>query len=158
MKNFKIYSIALLLVILVGCALLLLSCDTAPVDPCAEGHTLVTDAAVKATCTQKGLTEGTHCSVCQKVLTEQAPAEKLAHTPGEWITVTEATCTQKGSAYRACTVCESITETKTTDTAEHTFSEWETLIAPTCEANGSKTRSCTSCNATERESDRKSVV
>ncbi|MCD7827497.1 MAG: DUF6273 domain-containing protein, partial [Clostridiales bacterium] len=30
----------------------------------AKGHTVVIDKAVEATCTQSGLTEGSHCSVC----------------------------------------------------------------------------------------------
>ena len=36
-----------------------------------EEHTPVTDAAVPATDTTDGLTEGSHCSVCQKILVEQ---------------------------------------------------------------------------------------
>ncbi|GEM_PF-230300 len=34
-------------------------------------HTIVTDKAVPATCTEAGLTEGKHCSVCNKVFTAQ---------------------------------------------------------------------------------------
>ena len=37
----------------------------------ATGHTEVIDTAVAATCTTNGLTEGSHCSVCQTVLTAQ---------------------------------------------------------------------------------------
>ena len=37
----------------------------------ALGHNEVIDAAVDATCTQSGLTEGKHCSVCDTVLTAQ---------------------------------------------------------------------------------------
>lgn len=42
-------------------------------------HTEVTDPAVEATCQKSGLTEGSHCSVCQKVITSQKTVEKLAH-------------------------------------------------------------------------------
>lgn len=37
----------------------------------AKGHTLVTDAAVAATCSTKGKTEGSHCSVCNAVIKAQ---------------------------------------------------------------------------------------
>ena len=39
--------------------------------PLACDHKEVTDAAKPATCTETGLTEGKHCSVCGKVLVEQ---------------------------------------------------------------------------------------
>lgn len=50
----------------------------------ATGHTPVTDKAVAATCTDKGLTEGSHCSVCGEVLTPQSetPLLKHAYTDG----------------------------------------------------------------------------
>ncbi len=44
------------------------------------GHTEVVDAAVASTCSATGLTEGKHCSVCNKVLVAQEIVEKLPHT------------------------------------------------------------------------------
>ena len=38
----------------------------------ATGHSPVTDPGREATCTETGLTEGSHCDVCEKVLQEQA--------------------------------------------------------------------------------------
>ena len=44
----------------------------------ALGHTVVTDKAVLATTTSTGLTEGSHCSVCGKVLRAQKTVPKVA--------------------------------------------------------------------------------
>ena len=62
----------------------------------ACNHVAMVDAAVEPTCTQEGLTEGTHCRLCGETLIEQTPIQKTEHTPGK-----EATCTTAQS----CTVC-----------------------------------------------------
>ena len=43
-------------------------------------HTEVVDAAVAATCTTAGLTEGKHCSVCNEILVAQDVVEATGHT------------------------------------------------------------------------------
>ncbi len=45
----------------------------------AKGHTEVKDAAVAATCTATGLTEGKHCSVCGTVTVKQDVTEIIPH-------------------------------------------------------------------------------
>ncbi len=42
-------------------------------------HTPETDEAVAPTCTATGLTEGSHCSVCEEVLTAQTVVDMVAH-------------------------------------------------------------------------------
>ena len=43
----------------------------------AKGHTVVIDPAVEATEEHEGLTEGSHCSVCNKIIVEQKVIPKL---------------------------------------------------------------------------------
>ncbi len=43
-------------------------------------HTPETDEAVAPTCSTTGLTEGSHCSVCEEVLVEQTVVDKIDHT------------------------------------------------------------------------------
>ena len=65
-------------------------------------HVEVTDAAVAPTCTEKGLTEGKHCSKCGKILTAQTEIDALGHDL-ETHDGQEATCTEKGwKAYVTC--------------------------------------------------------
>ena len=66
----------------------------------AFGHTEVTDAAVAATCTQNGLTEGKHCSTCGTVLIAQEEIPALEH---DYVSTTiEPTCTENGSTTYTC--------------------------------------------------------
>ena len=58
-------------------------------------HVAVTDAAVAPTCTEKGLTEGKHCSKCGKILTAQTEIDALGHEI-EHHDGQPATCTEKG--------------------------------------------------------------
>lgn len=48
-------------------------------DPCRNGHKIVVDKAVKATCAKTGKTEGKHCSVCDTILKEQKEVPALGH-------------------------------------------------------------------------------
>lgn len=48
-----------------------------------EKHNIVTDAAVAATATESGLTEGSHCSVCGKVIVAQEVISVLGEQGGE---------------------------------------------------------------------------
>ena len=49
----------------------------------ALGHTEVVDEAVAPTCDNTGLTEGKHCSVCNKVIVAQTTIAKVAHNYGD---------------------------------------------------------------------------
>lgn len=74
----------------------------------SERHIPVTDAAVPATCTTTGLTEGSHCSACGMVIVAQQSIPATGHTP-----VTDpavpATYTQTGLTEGShCSVCGEI--------------------------------------------------
>ena len=73
-----------------------------------KAHTPVVDAAVAATCEKTGLTEGSHCSVCNEVLVAQKVVDKIPHT----LTKTDAkaaTCTEDGNnEYYTCSACRKV--------------------------------------------------
>ena len=65
-------------------------------------HVEVTDVAVAPTCTEKGLTEGKHCSKCGKILQAQNEIPALGHDL-EHHGKKDATCTEPGwKEYDTC--------------------------------------------------------
>ena len=58
-------------------------------------HTEVVDKGYDATCEKEGLTDGSHCSVCNEVIKEQTKIEKKEHS---WIDATK-------KAPKTCSVC-----------------------------------------------------
>ena len=66
----------------------------------ALGHSEVVDEAVEPTCTEMGLTEGKHCSVCGVVTLKQEPVFAKGHSYKETIVI--ATCTDAGYMEYVC--------------------------------------------------------
>ncbi len=56
------------------------TCTCGETQGTALGHTEVVDQAVDATCTEIGLTQGKHCSVCGETLVAQQTVATLGHT------------------------------------------------------------------------------
>ena len=120
----------------------------------ANGHTVVVDEAVAPTCTATGLTEGSHCSVCKKVLKAQTVVEKLDHTPGEAVKedVVESTCTSEGNYELAvyCSVCKKALSRDyiTTPKAEHAKVTHEAKAATCTEIGWNAYETCKNCSYT----------
>ncbi len=71
-------------------------------------HTIVKDEGYQATCTESGLTEGSHCSICNELIIKQEVIEKLGHTEvidAEY----SATCTEPGLTEGShCSICDEV--------------------------------------------------
>ncbi len=119
-------------------------------------HTAVPDAAVPATCTESGLTEGSHCSICNEVLVAQEviPAGHKADSV-QFENVVAATCTVAGSKDSVvyCSVCKAeLSRTKIEILAaghKADSVQFENIVAATCTVAGSKDSVvyCTVCKA-----------
>ena len=148
-----------------------------------EEHVEATDAAVAPTCTEKGLTEGKHCSKCGKILKAQTEIDALGHDlenhDGQ-----EATCTEKGwKAYVTCkregcdhttyeeipalghiggtatcteqAVCERCNE-KYGNALGHNYGDLIPKTEPTCSATGTEAHyKCSVCNKVFKEDELK---
>lgn len=114
-------------------------------------HTAVTDAAVDATCTETGLTEGSHCSVCGETIVAQSVVPATGHTEVKDPAV-PATCTSTGLTEGShCSVCgATIVAQETTAKLAHDYVGEQTK-APTCTDTGIMTYTCSVCGDTYTE-------
>ena len=115
-------------------------------------HTEVVDKAVEPTCTETGLTEGKHCSVCSAVLVEQKVVPAKGHIEVVDKAV-EPTCTKTGlTEGKHCSVCNKVLVKQTIVPAKgHSWDSGKITAAPTCTKTGVKTYTCTECDATRTE-------
>ena len=115
----------------------------------AKGHTEVIDNALEATCTETGLTEGSHCGVCGEILVAQTAVPAKGHNFGEWYETKVPTETENGEKRRDCADCDHY-ETATIAMLSHSHDRWEQItleaVAPTCTTTGlTEGKKCSSC-------------
>ncbi len=107
-------------------------------------HDVVVDQAVAPTCTEKGLTEGSHCGVCNAVIVpqEEVPA---GHNPVTDSAV-DPTCTEKGLTEGShCDRCGTVLVAQEDIAAlGHDYDE-EIINAASYYEDGSKSISCSRC-------------
>lgn len=124
-----------------------------PIDPKNYAN-IVKDVAVAPTCTETGLTEGSHCGDCNKILIAQEVVSSTNHT--EVIDpAVAATCTETGLTEGShCSVCNKIlVAQKTVSALNHSFTNYISNDDATCTEDGTKTAKCDRCDVTDTQSD-----
>lgn len=115
---------------------------------CKE-HATVADAAIAATCTTAGKTEGSHCSVCNTVIVAQEVIPATGHKTVK-DTAVAATCTASGLTEGShCGTCSAILVAQTVIPATGHTEVTDAAVAATCTESGLTQGShCSVCTAT----------
>ena len=113
---------------------------------CAHEQTELRDV-VAATCTEKGYTGDTYCTVCGTKLQSGQETGALGHSWNKGTVTKEPTCTEDGTRELTCTECQATT-TETIVANGHSWAEVFTVDKPaTCTEEGSESIHCTACDA-----------
>ncbi len=112
-------------------------------------HTEVVDPRVEPNCTETGLTEGSHCSVCNTVLVTQ---EIISATGHSYETeVIAPTCISVGYTKYTCHCGDTYNDDEVPATGIHTWDEGTVTTAPTDKKTGIMTYGCIHCDETKTE-------
>ncbi|MBR5144509.1 MAG: C-type lectin domain-containing protein [Clostridia bacterium] len=143
--------IFILLIVLSTCIACFTSCKLInSIFNCKHKET-ITDAAVAPTCTESGLTEGSHCAKCGEVVLAQEVVSALGHTNVIDDSV-PPTCTNSGLTSGVhCSVCNTTIVAQETVPLSHTYGEWEIISEGDCFTPGEKKRVCFECSEEEIE-------
>ena len=115
----------------------------------ALGHEAVTDEAVPASCTETGLTEGSHCSRCNEILLVQEIVPALGHDWSDWED-SRTSCDEVGTRTRSCSVCGE-EEIEELSAGTHTWDNGTVTKQPDCTQPGTMQFTCTVCGDTFTE-------
>ncbi len=118
-------------------------------------HTPVKDAAVEATCKDTGLTEGSHCSVCDVVLVEQEIVPTNENHRPRTLRPKDPTCEDTGLTEGSyCTLCEKVLEAQEEIPSRGHTPVIDKAVEPTCTKTGLKEGShCDVCGNTILEQE-----
>lgn len=113
-------------------------------------HSITIIQKIEPTCSSIGKTEGSECSVCNKVLIAQEDIPKLSHTVVIDSAVS-ATCSTTGLTEGShCSSCKTVLVVqKTVPKLSHTMSGWTTTTAAGCITTGTEINSCSKCSYNE---------
>ena len=130
-----------------------------------NNHQPEIDKAVAPTCTQTGLTEGSHCvrevtirekkRTCNKTIVEQQVVKALGHTFENYTYNNDATCTQDGTETAKCIrygkggCSEEHTRTVEGSKLPHSFQNYVYDGNAACLQDGTETAKCANCDATD---------
>ena len=130
-----------------------------------DNHQPEIDKAVAPTCTQAGLTEGSHCvrevtikeekRTCNKTIVEQKVVNALGHTFENYTYNNDATCTQDGTETAKCIrygkggCSEEHTRTVEGSKLPHSFQNYVYDGNAACLQDGTETAKCRDCDATD---------
>ena len=128
---------SLLCIVLVGCNKKEKECEH------EFGDWKVVTEAVK--CKTPGLKQK-KCTKCGYVM-EESVSE---HAFGEWVKLSESTCSEKGSREHTCKDCGFVA-TESIDPLPHTYGEWTVETKPSCTEMGLRSRTCLVCSERDEE-------
>lgn len=115
-------------------------CDTYEEQSLPKAEHAYTDVVIEPTCLREGYTSHT-CEGCgHSYADSKTPTGD--HSFGAWEVIQEATCLEKGSRQRSCTICQTRT-TEETDFADHDY--LDEITPATCIQKGFTTHICKIC-------------
>lgn len=106
-----------------------------------HGHSEVIDDSLLPTCKRDGLTEGSHCGICNEVFTSQESIPANGHS--YYSVNTESTCTTQGYTNHICERCGDSYKDTYLPVIPHSYAS--AVTDPTCTEEGYTTYTCSSC-------------
>ena len=111
---------------------------------------MVQDPGKEPTCTEPGLTEGSHCDLCGMVLEEQKEIPATGHT--SVVDKATATCTEPGLTEGShCSVCEEVlVKQEQVPALGHDWDAGTIVKEATCQEKGEISFTCNRCGDTKK--------
>ena len=104
-------------------------------------HNIVSDAKKEPTCTEPGLTQGSHCSICDTVFEEQSEISPKGHN----YSIDSSLSTATKLVYKCANCGDTYEKEVDGSCTNHTSSDWIVTEEATCEKTGLKHKVCTNC-------------